>query len=110
MMQFMSFVFGNKIPAWDNSFIEVNMSDLYTTTPSQIVAYTVSWCGDCKRAKNFFSQNNISFMEIDVDNDPQAAEFVRQVNNGSRSVPTIIFPDGTKLVEPSNEQLKAKFN
>ena len=86
------------------------MNDLYTTHPSQIVAYTVSWCGDCKRAKAFFEQNSIQHVDVDVDEDLQAAEFVKQINNGSRSVPTIIFPDGTKLVEPSNEQLKAKFN
>jgi mycoredoxin len=86
------------------------MSDLYTTTPSQIIAYTVSWCGDCKRAKRFFAEKNIPYVEIDVDNDPQAEEFVKRLNNGSRSVPTIIFPDGTKLVEPSTEQLNAKFN
>ena len=86
------------------------MNDLYTTQPSQIVAYTVSWCPDCKRAKAFFVQNNIQHIDVNVDEDQQAAEFVKQLNNGSRSVPTIIFPDGTKLVEPSTEQLKAKFN
>ncbi len=86
------------------------MTDLYTTQPTQIVAYTVRWCPDCKRAKAFFAQNNIQHIDIDVDEDQQAAEFVKQLNNVSRSVPTIIFPDGTKLVEPSNEQLKAKFN
>ncbi len=110
MAAIMPFVFAKQNPAWDNSFNEVNMDDLYTTQPSQIVAYTVSWCGDCKRAKAFLTQNNIQYVEIDVDNDPQAAEFVRTINNGNRSVPTIIFPDGTKLVEPSTEQLKAKFN
>jgi len=86
------------------------MTDLYTTHPSQIVVYTVSWCGDCKRARIFFEQNEIQHMDVDIDADQQAADFVRQINNGSRSVPTIIFPDGTKLVEPTNDQLKAKFN
>ena len=110
MSKIMSFVFGIKIPAWDNSFNEVNMSDLYITKPTQIVAYTTSWCPDCKRAKKFFAENQISFLEVDVESDAQASDFVKGLNNGSRSVPTIIFPDGSKLVEPSNEQLKAKFN
>lgn len=86
------------------------MADLYNAQPSQIIAYTVNWCADCKRAKVFFEQNNIQHIDVNVDEDQQAAEFVKQINHGSRSVPTIIFPDGTKLVEPSNEQLKAKFN
>jgi len=110
MAKLMPFVLVPRLALWDNPIIEVTMSDLYSTHPSQIVVYTVSWCGDCKRARTFLAQNEIQHIDVDVDEDQQAAEFVRQVNNGSRSVPTIIFPDGTKLVEPSGEQLKAKFN
>jgi mycoredoxin len=49
-------------------------------------------------------------VEVNVDVDEQGAAFVREVNSGKRSVPTIIFPDGTVLVEPSTEQLSEKFS
>ncbi|GAB4558930.1 MAG: thioredoxin-disulfide reductase [Anaerolineales bacterium] len=45
---------------------------------------------------------------MDVDADPEAMAFVEQVNKGMRSIPTIIFPDGSVLVEPSNAQLAEK--
>ncbi len=85
------------------------MTDCCIDRPSQIVVYSVKWCPDCKRAKAFLAQNQISHLNIDVDENPQAAEFVRRLNNGFRSVPTILFPDGSKMVEPSSDELKAKF-
>ena len=87
-----------------------NKTDHYTTSPSQIVMYSTVWCGDCHRTKLFMEHNNISFLEIDIDEDKLAAEFVMVQNNGNRSVPTIIFPDGTKMVEPSNPELEKKFS
>ena len=84
--------------------------DLYTLSPSRIVVYGVDWCPDCRRARFFFKRKGISVLEINVDQDERAAEFVKQVNHGNRSVPTIIFPDGTTLVEPSEAELNAKFN
>lgn len=84
--------------------------DLYTLSPSQIVVYSVDWCPDCRRARFFFKRKEINYLEINVDRDKRAAEFVKQINNGNRSVPTIIFPDGSKMVEPSEVELNAKFN
>ena len=84
--------------------------NLYTRQPTEIVMYSVDWCPDCKRAKFFFRRNNINIVEISVENDEKGAAFVREVNSGSRSVPTIIFPDGSILVEPSNEELSEKFS
>ena len=84
--------------------------DLYTLSPSQIVVYSVDWCPDCRRARFYFKRKEINVLEINVDQDKRAAEFIKQVNHGNRSVPTIIFPDGTKMVEPSEAELNAKFN
>jgi len=86
------------------------MSDLYTLSPSSIVMYATEYCGDCKRAKAFFEQNQIAYVKIDLEGNEEAVKFVKTVNNGNRSVPTIIFPDGTILVEPSQEELRAKFS
>ena len=45
---------------------------------------------------------------VDIDNDTEGARYVQEVNRGYRSVPTICFPDGTILVEPSDEALRSK--
>jgi len=83
--------------------------DLYTLQPSQLVMYSVDWCPDCRRAKFFLERNTVSVVEVNVDNDKQGELFVRKINSGNRIVPTIIFPDGYIMVEPSNEELEAKF-
>lgn len=85
------------------------MPDHYTLTPSQIVMYTTNYCSDCLRVKKFFEVNSIPYLTIGLEGDEQATDFVMQVNHGYRSVPTIVFPDGTVLVEPSWEELKVKF-
>ena len=87
-----------------------NMIDLYTLTPTQIVIYSTEYCSDCLRVKKFFEVNNIPHMRIGLEGNEEAIEFVMQINNGYRSVPTIIFPDGSILVEPDWEELKAKFS
>jgi len=75
----------------------------------KIKIYGTNWCGDSRRAKQFFDENQLDYEWIDIDQDKVAAEFVKSVNDGNRSVPTIVFPDGSKLVEPSTHQLREKF-
>ena len=87
-----------------------DQTDLYTKSPSQIVMYFTEWCPDCRRAKFFFKRKNIDVLEVDVKTDKKAEEFVKELNNGNRSVPTIILPDGSMMVEPSTEALEEKFN
>ena len=82
------------------------MTDLYTTNPSQIVMYTTEYCPDCHRAKAFFETNNIEYLRVGLEGNEEATEFVMNVNNGNRSVPTIIFPNGSVLVEPSWGKLR----
>jgi mycoredoxin len=86
------------------------MSDLYSTIPTQIVIYTTEYCSDCVRVKKFFEANNIPYLRVGLEGNAEATAFVMKVNHGYRSVPTIIFPDGSILVEPNWEELKAKFS
>ena len=86
------------------------MSDLYTKSPSTIVMYSTSWCPDCTRAKKFFDKFKIPYTDVDVDDDEQGKAFVMEINNGARVVPTIIFPDGDVLVEPSTKELREKLS
>jgi mycoredoxin len=73
-----------------------------------LVVYGSDWCGDCRRTKRFLDLHNIPFTFVDVAHDPQASDFVMKVNHGMRSIPTIVFGDGSMLVEPSNAMLAAK--
>ena len=70
--------------------------------------YGAPWCGDCRRAKDFFDRRGIAYDWIDVDQDPEGTKYVEKINDGKRIIPTILFPDGSILVEPSNAELAAK--
>jgi len=74
----------------------------------EIVFYGTRWCPDCRRSKKFLNARQINYRYIDIDKDAEGRDFVRKVNNGNRSVPTIVFADGDILVEPSNEKLAEK--
>jgi glutaredoxin-like protein len=77
-------------------------------TNADIKVYGADWCGDCRRAKSFMEEHAIRFEWIDVQDDPEARMVVESLNNGKRIIPTIIFLDGSILVEPSNAQLAWK--
>jgi len=74
----------------------------------EIRMYSTSWCGDCRRARKVFAALNVPYTDINIEQDESAADTVVRLNNGSRSVPTIVFPDGSVLVEPSNAELEKK--
>ena len=81
-----------------------------TGSDQKIKMYATTWCGDCRMAKRWFDARGISYEYINIDEDDDAADYVLQVNGGMRSVPTIVFPDGSVLVEPSPRELAAKFS
>jgi len=74
----------------------------------KITVYSTTWCGDCRRAKRFLDDNNVAYELVNIDENPEAVELVEKINRGYRSVPTIVFPDGSILVEPSNSELANK--
>lgn len=82
--------------------------DLYTTQPTQIVFYSTTWCPDCRRARAVLERLGCPFMDVNIDHDRLAEAFVKHINRGNRSVPTIVFPDGAVLVEPASQQLAEK--
>jgi len=77
-------------------------------TPNTIVMYGTSWCRDCKRSKQFLGDQRIQYTWVNIEHDQEAMDYVERINEGQRSVPTIVFPDGDVLVEPSNAELAAK--
>lgn len=75
---------------------------------AKITMYGAEWCGDCRRSKKFLDSNNVEYNYIDVEADETASEKVIEINGGQRSIPVIIFDDGTHMTEPSDNDLKAK--
>jgi len=75
---------------------------------NQIIVYSTVWCPDCKRAKKFFNDHRIQYTNIDIEKDAEAMKYVEKVNQGMRIIPTIVFPDGSTLSEPSNTELAEK--
>ena len=77
---------------------------------ADITMYGADWCGDCRRSKRLLAELNVPYTLIDVDADESAAEKVIAINNGMRSIPVIVFDDGTHLTEPSDAALKEKLH
>jgi mycoredoxin len=74
----------------------------------KICMYGTSWCPDTARSKRCLQRLGIVFVWYDIDKDKDACAVVEKVNKGNRSVPTILFPDGSVLVEPSDAELEQK--
>src|SRR5262245_24986177 len=70
-----------------------------------IRGYGASWCPDCRRAKRFLGDQRVSFEWHDIEVDPDGVRIVQERNDGNNIIPTIVFPDGSHLSEPSNEEL-----
>jgi mycoredoxin len=75
-----------------------------------IVIYGTWWCGDCSRARRYFERIQVNYIWIDIDKDKKGEEFVLATNHGMRSVPTILFKDGSTLTEPTEAELQAKMS
>jgi mycoredoxin len=73
-----------------------------------IKVFSTTWCGPCRRLKGLLQTEGIPFTAVDIDADPSAEAFVKQVNRGYAVVPTVLFPDGTALTNPTLAQVRAK--
>lgn len=87
-----------------------NGSNGHPTPPDVIRMYGANWCPDCRRAKAFFGEQRVHYDYIDIEQHPEAVAEVERINNGMRIIPTILFPDGSLLIEPSDAELAAKLN
>jgi len=78
------------------------------TIEKQIEVYGTRWCGDCTRAKLLMDKHKINYNWTDIDDHTEFQELVKSLNNGNNVVPTIVFPDGSFLSEPSDSELLTK--
>ncbi|HVF04687.1 MAG TPA: mycoredoxin [Frankiaceae bacterium] len=74
----------------------------------ELVMFTTTWCGYCVRLKRFMDREGIAYREVNIEDDPEAAEFVMTVNGGNRTVPTLRFPSGLALTNPSPGEIVAE--
>ena len=81
-----------------------------TAARAAVTMYTTTWCGYCFRLKKLMQREGIDFPEVDIEADEGAAELVMSANGGNRSVPTLVFADGSALTNPSIDQVKAQLD
>jgi mycoredoxin len=73
-----------------------------------VTMYSTQWCAFCRRLKSQLARDGIEVVEVDIEHDPAATEYVISVNGGNMTVPTVLFPDGTALTNPSAAQVKER--
>jgi mycoredoxin len=74
--------------------------------PGTITMYSTTWCGYCRRLKTMLDREGIGYIEVNIEDDDDSADYVMQVNGGSQTVPTVVFPDGTAATNPSLQEVK----
>ena len=73
-----------------------------------LTMYTTPWCGYCRRLKAQLAREGIELAEVDIERDPAAADYVMSVNGGNQTVPTVVFPDGVAMTNPSASQVRER--
>jgi mycoredoxin len=73
-----------------------------------IIVYGNPTCPNLGPVKGLLTQSKVKFEYIDIEQDSVAATRVRAINNGNESVPTLVFPDGSTLTEPTVGELQSK--
>ena len=69
-------------------------------TNEPITIYSTTWCGYCRRLKSQLNAAGVDFVEVNIEHDEAAAEFVEKSTGGMRTVPTVLLPDGSTLTNP----------
>ena len=82
----------------------------YVPAAGSITMFSTVWCGYCKRLKKMLDAEGIGYVEVDVEEVPGTAELVESLNGGNRTVPTVIFPDGTAATNPSLTEVKQRLS
>ena len=73
-----------------------------------ITMFTTTWCGYCSRLKSQLDKAGIGYTEVNVEEVDGTSELVMSLNGGNRTVPTVLFPDGSASTNPSLAQVQAR--
>ena len=79
-----------------------------TDPRAELIMYSTTWCGYCRRLKRQLDDEGIAYTEVNIEQVPGSAEFVMSVNGGNQTVPTVLFPDGSTLTNPSLAQVRTQ--
>jgi mycoredoxin len=75
-----------------------------------LTMYCTTWCGFCRRLKSQLAAEGIEITEVNIEEDPAAADYVMSVNGGFQTVPTVVFPDGSAMTNPSLAEVKQRLS
>lgn len=75
---------------------------------TNIKLYGTDWCSDCKRSKKFLGEQRIHYEYVNIEENMEGQSYVRELQKGGLTIPTIVFEDGSVLIEPSNAELAAR--
>jgi mycoredoxin len=78
------------------------------STSDRMTIYSTTWCGYCHRLMKQLDREGVGYDVVDIEQVPSAAEYVMSVNGGNQTVPTVVFPDGSALTNPSLAQVKQR--
>jgi mycoredoxin len=84
------------------------MAERENKVPQSLTMYTTTWCAFCRRLKSQLAAEGIEMAEVNIEEEPAAADFVMSVNGGCQTVPTVVFPDGSALTNPSVADVKQR--
>jgi mycoredoxin len=86
----------------------MSANSLKTPAPGSVTMFSTSWCGYCNRLKAQMGREGIAFTEVNIEEVPEAVQFVMEANDGNQTVPTLLFPDGTSATNPSINEVKKR--
>jgi mycoredoxin len=84
------------------------MSTTSDTTTQTFTMYSTPWCGYCHRLRSQLDREGVTYEVVDIEQHPEAADIVEQVNHGNQTVPTLVYSDGSAQTNPSVAEVKAK--
>lgn len=84
------------------------MSNSPSDAAAAFTLYSTTWCPFCKRLISDLDKAGITYINVDVDEDVEAGELVKSLNDGNRVVPTLVFPDGSSMTNPSISEVQDK--
>ena len=70
--------------------------------------YSTPWCGYRHRLRGQLDREGIVYDVVDIEQVPEAALIVEQVNRGNQTVPTLVYADGSAHTNPSVADVRAK--
>jgi mycoredoxin len=98
-----------RIPLWGTNTLNTQESSVdFTPESGTITMFSTTWCGYCNRLKKQLDAQGIGYTEINIEEVDGTAELVEQINGGNRTVPTVLFPDGTAATNPSAAEVKSR--